>query len=216
MEKEEKYKKPVLLLTRDGSHINLIDRNFNIFSERYKFIKYKVDSRYPKYEKTLYNLLETISEEDKKQNNVTIILANINSMFFSNDYFNDLKEFKNIMGIEKDIDLPLIKGPKDFGTQENYICWFMFFKYIQDYLDNDICFLFTTYLQKDKFIQLMDIANDIGLRNFRFITDPFLTKELDNQLDSLILRFYTNKILYNKRINKQRKLFKEKQKIGFS
>lgn len=216
MEKEEKYKKPVLLLTRDGSHINLIDRNFNIFSERYKFIKYKVDSRYPKYEKTLYNLLETISEEDKKQNNVTIILANINSMFFSNDYFNDLKEFKNIMGIEKDIDLPLIKGPKDFGTQDNYICWFMFFKYIQDYLNNDICFLFTTYLQKDKFIQLMDIANDIGLRNFRFITDPFLTKELDNQLDNLILRFYTNKILYNKRINKQRKLFKEKQKIGFS
>ena len=60
MEKEEKYKRPVLLLTVDGSHINLIDRNFNIFSEKYKFIKYKVHSRYPQYEKTLYNFLETI------------------------------------------------------------------------------------------------------------------------------------------------------------
>lgn len=216
MEKEEKYKRPVLLLTIDGSHINLIDRNINIFSEKYKFIKYKVRSSYPQYEKTLYNLLETICAEDKKENNVTIILANINSILFSNDYSNELKEFKNILGTEKDVDFPKIKEPKEFGTTENYICWFRFFKYIQDCLDNDICFLFTTYLQKEKFTQLMEIANDIGLRNFRFIEDPFLTRELDQQLDNLVLRFYTNKILYNKRLNRRRKRFKEKRKIGFS
>ena len=216
MEKEEKYKRPVLLLTVDGSHINLIDRNFNIFSEKYKFIKYKVHSRYPQYEKTLYNFLETISEDDKKSNNVTIILANTNSILFSDDVINELKEFKNILGTEKDVDFPKIKAPKEFGTTENYICWFRFFKYIQDCLDNDICFLFTTYLQKDKFTQLMETANDIGLRNFRFIEDPFLTRELDQQLDNLVLRFYTNKILYNKRLNRRRKLFKEKRKIGFS
>lgn len=215
MEKEEKYKRPVLLLTIDGSHINLIDRNLNIFSEKYKFIKYKVRSSYPQYEKTLYNFLETISEDDKKSNNVTIILANTNSILFSDDVTNELKEFKNMMGIEKDVDFPKIKASKEFGTTENYICWFRFFKYIQDCLDNDICFLFTTYLQKDKFTQLMEIANDIDLRNFRFIEDPFLTRELDQQLDNLVLRFYTNKILYNKRLNKRRKLFKEKRKIGF-
>ena len=62
----------------------------------------------------------------------------------------------------------------------------------------------------------METANDIGLRNFRFIEDPFLTRELDQQLDNLVLRFYTNKILYNKRLNRRRKLFKEKRKIGFS
>lgn len=216
MEKEEKYKRPVLLLTIDGSHINLIDRNLNIFSEKYKFIKYKVRSSYPQYEKTLYNFLETISEDDKKSNNVTIILANTNSILFSDDVTNELKEFKNMMGIEKDVDFPKIKASKEFGTTENYICWFRFFKYIQDCLDNDICFLFTTYLQKDKFTQLMEIANDIDLRNFRFIEDPFLTRELDQQLDNLVLRFYTNKILYNKRLNRRRKLFKEKRKIGFS
>lgn len=215
MEKEEKYKRPVLLLTIDGSHINLIDRNLNIFSEKYKFIKYKVRSSYPQYEKTLYNFLETISEDDKKSNNVTIILANTNSILFSDDVTNELKEFKNMMGIEKDVDFPKIKASKEFGTTENYICWFRFFKYIQDCLDNDICFLFTTYLQKDKFTQLMEIANDIDLRNFRFIEDPFLTRELNQQLDNLVLRFYTNKILYNKRLNKRRKLFKEKRKIGF-
>ena len=216
MEKEEKYKRPVLLLTIDGSHINLIDRNLNIFSEKYKFIKYKVRSSYPQYENTLYNFLETISEDDKKSNNVTIILANTNSILFSDDVINELKEFKNILGTEKDVDFPKIKASKEFGTTENYICWFRFFKYIQDCLDNDICFLFTTYLQKYKFTQLMEIANDIGLRNFRFIEDPFLTRELDQQLDNLILRFYTNKILYNKRLNRRRKLFKEKRKIGFS
>ena len=216
MEKEEKYKRPVLLLTIDGSHINLIDRNLNIFSEKYKFIKYKVRSSYPQYENTLYNFLETISEDDKKSNNVTIILANTNSILFSDDITNELKEFKNILGTEKDVDFPKIKASKEFGTTENYICWFRFFKYIQDCLDNDICFLFTTYLQKYKFTQLMEIANDIGLRNFRFIEDPFLTRELDQQLDNLILRFYTNKILYNKRLNRRRKLFKEKRKIGFS
>ena len=194
MEKEEKYKRPVLLLTIDGSHINLIDRNLNIFSEKYKFIKYKVHSNYPQYEKTLYNFLETISEDDKKSNNVTIILANTNSILFSDDITNELKEFKNILGTEKDVDFPKIKASKEFGTTENYICWFRFFKYIQDCLDNDICFLFTTYLQKDKFTQLMEIANDIGLRNFRFIEDPFLTRELDQQLDNLILRFYTLRI----------------------
>ena len=216
MEKEEKYKRPVLLLTVDGSHINLIDRNLNIFSEKYKFIKYKVRSSYPQYENTLYNFLETISEDDKKSNNVTIILANTNSILFSDDVINELKEFKNILGTEKDVDFPKIKASKEFGTTENYICWFRFFKYIQDCLDNDICFLFTTYLQKDKFTQLMETANDIGLRNFRFIEDPFLTRELDQQLDNLVLRFYTNKILYNKRLNRRRKLFKEKRKIGFS
>lgn len=216
MEKEDEYKRPILLLTVDGSHINLIDRNFNIFSEKYKFIKYKVHSQYPQYENTLYNLLETISENDKKSNNVTIVMANINSMLFSDDFSNELKEFKNILGTEKDVDFPKIKEPKEFGTTENYICWFRFFKYIQDYLDNDICFLFTTYLQKEKFVQLMEIANDVGLRNFRFIEDPFLTRELEQQLDNLILRFYTNKILYNKRLNRRRKLFKEKRKIGFS
>lgn len=215
MEKEDEYKRPVLLLTVDGSHINLIDRNFNIFSEKYKFIKYKVHSRYPQYENTLYNLLETISENDKKSNNVTIVMANINSMLFSDDFSNELKEFKNLMGTEKDVDFPKIKEQKKFSSHENYICWFRFFKYIQDYLDNDICFLFTTYLQKEKFVQLMEIANDVGLRNFRFIEDPFLTRELEQQLDNLILRFYTNKILYNKRLNRYRKQYKEK-KIGFS
>lgn len=215
MEKEDKYKRPVLLLTVDGSHINLIDRNFNIFSEKYKFIKYKVHSQYPQYENTLYNLLETISENDKKSNNVTIVMANINSMLFSDDFSNELKEFKNLMGTEKDVDFPKIKEQKKFSSHENYICWFRFFKYIQDYLDNDICFLFTTYLQKEKFVQLMEIANDVGLRNFRFIEDPFLTRELEQQLDNLILRFYTNKILYNKRLNRYRKQYKEK-KIGFS
>ena len=121
MEKEEKYKRPVLLLTIDGSHINLIDRNLNIFSEKYKFIKYKVRSNYPQYEKTLYNFLETISEDDKKSNNVTIILANTNSILFSDDVINELKEFKNILGTEKDVDFPKIKAPKEFGTTENYI-----------------------------------------------------------------------------------------------
>ena len=160
-------------------------------------------------------MLETISENDKKSNNVTIVMANINSMLFSDDFSNELKEFKNLMGTEKDVDFPKIKEQKKFSSHENYICWFRFFKYIQDYLDNDICFLFTTYLQKEKFVQLMEIANDVGLRNFRFIEDPFLTRELEQQLDNLILRFYTNKILYNKRLNRYRKQYKEK-KIGFS
>ena len=198
-------RKPVLLLTTEGSHINLIDKNFNIFSDRYQFYKFKAHTDYPQYEPNLTDFLENICEADKNSNgDVIVVMANVNSIFFCQDYIDILKQFKDIKGFEKS-KFPDIILDNDGDITGNYMCWFKFFKYIQDNLDNEICFLFTTHYSKNKYIHLMELANNVGLRNFRFIEDPFLTRELDKQLDHLILRYYTNKLLYNRRMNQRRK-----------
>ena len=94
---------------------------------------------------------------------------------------------------------------KDTST-DFLMFWANLMSQIQKRLTNiNICFLFTTYSNTNKYKHLLDICQQQGLKNFRFITEPFLVKDLEISIDNLLIRHYMNK-------NKKRLSFKKQNK----
>ena len=204
-------KKEILLLTYNGSHNSILSRNYDIYSSKYFFTKYLAHSRTDYIEKDLSNLLLDICVKDKESGHLlSIVMTDCPVM--RNEYIDLLRNYQKITKtkIEKDINFPNIEETSlsDCLT-ENFEKWCRYFKYIQQLLDKDIAFLFTIPIEKKRFKTYIDIANGVGLRNFRFISEPFFVRELDEQIDNLILRFYTNRAFYNKRMQRRMRRMKK-------
>lgn len=205
-------KKEILLLTYNGSHNSILSRNYDIHSSKYFFTKYLVHYLRTDYtERDLSNFLLDVYVKDKEAgHSLSIVMTDCPVM--RNEYIDLLRNYQKITKtkIEKDINFPNIEETSLSNClTENFEKWCRYFKYIQQILDKDIAFLFTIPIKKERFKTYIDIANGVGLRNFRFISEPFFVRELDEQIDNLILRFYTNRAFYNKRMQRRARRMKK-------
>jgi len=188
-------KKDVYLYSWKGSHIEVTTRVTNIYLKKYKIIKVLEFDQFIKNLEDL-NTIATTNETNKHKDHVIVLF---NHTFISEDSYKDIID-NPILSDLNIYPLSLWNDSEvDFLKQ-----WSRILAHIQKKLTNiDICFLFTTYHKKDYFNFLLSICKEQGLKNFRFITDPFLARKLEEEVDKLLLRFYTNR----KEINKHKKKY---------
>ena len=190
-------KKDVYLYSWEGSHIAVASGVTNVFLEKYKIIKILEFDQFIKKLENL-NTIATTNETNKHKDHVIVLF---NHTFITEDSYKDIIDNP----ILSDLDIyPLSLWDDsniDFLKQ-----WSKILAHIQKKLTNiDICFLFTTYRKKDNFNFLLSICKEQGLKNFRFIADPFLARELEEEVDKLLLRFYTNRKEISKHKHKKKK-----------
>lgn len=174
----EKPKQEFIIFTNKHSHIDIINTSFDIFLKKYKHRK-------------IYNIIDLIDElidlNNQKSKRPVIIL--FNNCYIDNEKINEIKN-NNILS-----NLSLIKLSKYENTADDFLkFWANLMSQIQKRLTNiNICFLFTTYSNSNDFKWLLDICQEQGLKNFRFIKEPFFIKELEKSFDDLLLRYYINR-----------------------
>lgn len=184
----ERNKQEFLIFTYKHSPIDIVCPNYDMMLKKYT-------------PKKIYSIIDLIDELVELNNKASLKVPVI--ILFNQTYI-DKKEIDEVRNNKKLSQLSPFEIDIYDSSYENFLMlWAHLMAQIQKRLSHiNICFLFTTYNKGYK--HLLNICQRQGLKNFRFITEPFFVKELEQSIDNLYLRYYTNK---SKRLS-----FKKKNK----
>lgn len=177
----EQNKKVFFVFTYKSSHIDIVcPGTYDIFLKKYTPQKFN-------------NIIDLIEELVDLNNNVKQKTSII--ILFDRCYINE-SEIKTIKNNKILTNLSILKLNVYEDSSEDYLkFWSNLMAQIQQKLTNiNICFLFTTYKGNKDYKRLLSICGQEGLKNFRFITEPFFVKDLEKSMDNLLLRHYMSKV----------------------